>query len=889
MCKEYKYKFSIVMAIYNVEQYLEEAIVSVITQDIGFVESVQLILVNDGSLDSSEEICKKYKQLYPDNIIYISKENGGVSSARNVGLKYVEGKYINFLDSDDKLDKNVLSNVEAFFEQYGEYVDVAAIKMKFFEANNNEHVLNYKFKKTKIVDILSEYEYIQLSSSSAFIKNTAIKGKLFDESLKYLEDAYLITKIILEKKCYGVISDITYFCRKRKASTSATQNLITSREWYTPTLKKFHLSILEEAKLTFGYIPKYIQYLVMYDLQWRIKQTEISNKVLKEDEQEEYIENIKKIIKQIDDIIIKKQKNLWIEHKLYCFKLKYDLKQYLNSVVTSEDIKFYYKDKLLYSMGQINIVLEFIEVDKENLIIEGFIPQMLLFDMENVNINVNLDNDQYYFKLEEKESRSETSLGRVIMKKAYFKITIPIEKILNQYFEILLSIENIKIKNNYRFGKFIPLYKNINGSYFEKNGFTIKYENNKFIIKKNKKIESLKDEIKFVHMLSKKSKKQALLRISAYIIKKLNRQPIWVFMDRIDKADDNAEALFKYVQDKPNIRSYFILGDQADDYKRLCNIGKTIPYKSIRQKIVLLLADKVVSSQVEHYLREPFKGKGEYLRNLCNFEFVFLQHGITKDDMSNLFNKHNKNIDLFITAGIPEYESMFKYDYDYSDRQVKLTGFPRHDFLDNKPKRQIVIMPTWRLNIVSKIDNETGARLYNENFKETKYFKTYNKLINDNELINLCKKYNYNIIFLPHPNMMQQIKDFDRNEYVYIVEDHVNYNKVICESDCLITDYSSVSFEFGYMKKPVIYYQFDYDEVFNDKIHSYEKGYYDYETMGFGPISYEYDDLIIEIKKIISNECVLENKYIDRVDKFFKYTDKENCKRVFEEICKLNR
>ena len=104
--KQYKYKFTIIMSIFNVEQYLEEAVDSIIAQDIGFKDNVQLIMVNDGSEDNSEEICLKYQEKYPDNIVYVKKENGGLASAKNFGLKYREGKYINFFDPDDILRQN---------------------------------------------------------------------------------------------------------------------------------------------------------------------------------------------------------------------------------------------------------------------------------------------------------------------------------------------------------------------------------------------------------------------------------------------------------------------------------------------------------------------------------------------------------------------------------------------------------------------------------------------------------------------------------------------------------------------------------------------------------------------------------------------------------------
>ena len=112
--QDYPFKFSIITAVYNTEAYLEDAVNSVLSQDIGFTDSVQLILVDDGSSDQSGNICDTYQKQYPSNIKVIHKPNGGVSSARNEGLRYAEGRYINFLDSDDRLSSNTLSAVYDF-------------------------------------------------------------------------------------------------------------------------------------------------------------------------------------------------------------------------------------------------------------------------------------------------------------------------------------------------------------------------------------------------------------------------------------------------------------------------------------------------------------------------------------------------------------------------------------------------------------------------------------------------------------------------------------------------------------------------------------------------------------------------------------------------------
>lgn len=110
------FKFSIIVAIYNSSKYLKEAITSVINQDIGFKDNVQLILVNDGSTDNSMEIMQKYQDEFSENIIALSKDNGGPASARNLGLKYATGEYINFLDGDDMLKLNAFLELIISFQ-----------------------------------------------------------------------------------------------------------------------------------------------------------------------------------------------------------------------------------------------------------------------------------------------------------------------------------------------------------------------------------------------------------------------------------------------------------------------------------------------------------------------------------------------------------------------------------------------------------------------------------------------------------------------------------------------------------------------------------------------------------------------------------------------------
>ncbi len=140
------YKVSVIIPIWNVEDYLAEAIDSVINQTCGFEESIELILVNDGSPDSCDKICRKYAENYPDNIIYIEQENKGLSAARNAALEVASCEYIAFLDSDDKFSENYIEAGLNFFDKYGDEVDFVAFPLYLFEnVKSHDHILNKKF------------------------------------------------------------------------------------------------------------------------------------------------------------------------------------------------------------------------------------------------------------------------------------------------------------------------------------------------------------------------------------------------------------------------------------------------------------------------------------------------------------------------------------------------------------------------------------------------------------------------------------------------------------------------------------------------------------------------------------------------------------------------
>ena len=98
--KKGNYSYSVVAAVYGVEKYLDDFFKSLTNQSLDFKTHIQLVMIDDGSPDSSAEIIKKWQRKYPDNIIYVKKENGGQASARNLGIEYATGEWLAFIDPD---------------------------------------------------------------------------------------------------------------------------------------------------------------------------------------------------------------------------------------------------------------------------------------------------------------------------------------------------------------------------------------------------------------------------------------------------------------------------------------------------------------------------------------------------------------------------------------------------------------------------------------------------------------------------------------------------------------------------------------------------------------------------------------------------------------------
>ncbi len=882
----YNYKFSIVMAAYNAARYLTEAVDSLKNQTLGF-SHIQLIIVDDGSKDNTAVLADTIAEGHP-NIRVVHKENGGASSARNAGLPYVEGRYLNFMDSDDKLSPETLENVYTFFQEHEAETDAVVIPMIYFDGGNDEHLLNFFRRETRVADLEEHPEYVAMSMSSTFLRTEAAKDIHFDTRLAYAEDARVLLPLLLKKKKLGIVSEAVYWYRRHAdGEVSATQNTRFNPKWYQPYLDYFCLGVIDDCLRICGKVPAYVQFTMAYDLQLRLRVDHIPNSVMDENAKKHYMKTLLKIYSYIDDDIILAQKRTFAEHKLFILKEKH--KALPEFIEEKNNIQLCFDDKKVYDMKRSTVVIHFITIKDTQCTIEGTVNYFPTV-MHEVSPYMLINGEKYPCTLTDYH-KDKCCLGELILRRQGFcgQFTLDSQKSVTRL-QILFSYDNMTVRPfKYHFGKYVPLDITFSNAYgiigqyilqFRKSTILLEHATPERIQKKEK------DFLAEVYASGQYSKEDIQLRALAQT-KKI-RRPIWLISDRYDQADDNGEAFFRYVRKyhRLAVKSYFVLSETSRDFARLKAIGPVISPGSPEHKRLYFQADCIISSQANNPDIQPFSALNPLCKDLSVPKpFIFLQHGVIKDDLSSWLNRYRKNLRGFITSAKPEYDSVAAPNYDYTQREVWLTGLARHDRLYNAPEKMITVMPTWRNTLFGAL-TDNGHWVALPGLENSDYVTFYRDLFHNERLNEAAKRLGYTLAFKPHPNMMDFISYFALPSTVKVLDRDFSYRDTFAKSSLVLTDYSSVVFDFAYLRKPILYYQGDHEEFFSGE-HTYTKGYFDYERDGFGEVTYSLDETVEQLISYMECNCTLKDKYRQRMDNFFAFNDHKSCKRIYKKIRSL--
>lgn len=363
------------------------------------------------------------------------------------------------------------------------------------------------------------------------------------------------------------------------------------------------------------------------------------------------------------------------------------------------------------------------------------------------------------------------------------------------------------------------------------------------------------------------------------LVNVIKHRKLWLVAEQ-GEARDNGYHFYKYVREKhPEDYCFYAVKPNSAGYGKVDQLGNVIKWGSLRHWLYYMSANLNISSYksgnpcpIFWYFVHVTLGM---YRNR-----VFLKHGIIKDDLKYAYYDKTK-FKRIICGAKPEYEYVLA-KFGYKKEDVVLAGLARWDNLEDKSglqaQRSILVMPTWR----NWLGGDKNSMFKISDFEKTKYYKRWNGVINDDAFVRFIEENNIKVYFYPHINMQGFLKSFRTDsENVEIVSINQDIQSFFMKCNLLITDYSSVAFDFAYLGKPIIYYQFDKEEY---RCRQHPEGYFTYAKDGFGDVLDTGRDVAKKIKFYHEHNYELEQKYKKRVNSFFSIRDKKNCERIYEAI-----
>ena len=818
--------FSVVTAVYNSEKYLDDYFKSLTRQTLDFRKHIRLIMVDDGSTDNSVAIIEKWQKKYPDNIHYIYQENQGAAVARNTGFAQVKSPWVTFIDSDDFVHPHYFYHVTKAIRKH--------------RANNLKMVA---------CRIVSYYE-----GQRATFKDDRSFRVFFTKPYTLcpandLKDAMHMTL----NSAFFSVKEI----RRQRLSFKTKSNWPSFKDAY---IILRYLSGCSKGSCLFARWPRYY-YRKRSDKTSVIDTARFKPEYFLDQLEEGYIDILRFYYNKLHKVPLFVQRTI-------LYDMSFRIKRIFNNPKTLIILSREEQQKFLRLCDTI-----FSYIDRKTIMsfswrFSGF---NILYKLGVLHCFKHIDRISPHIKVREYDFRQK------LVKLVYYSS--------NYYaFDFIFYIKNKIVHSAY--AKITTLKFMDRVFIYEKSVWLPMQEGDELFCMnaKGKHIPFQLDNTPQLHSLDFTTLGQYFSKKCDAILPKHDAH--WILIDRDSKADDNAEHLYRYIaREHPEQTVYFGLRRSSPDWERLHQEGfRLLDYGTPEYTRKLRAADKLISSHRDASIVRYEKGI------LKNKHFVFLQHGVISADLSR--NTNNKKTDLFITASPAEYESIVSNGSPYclGRKEVALTGLARHDRLfelaqsSGLSQKVLLVMPTWRSYLTGTGKGTDSSLL--PGFLESEYAKAWFGLLSSPRFLEIVTKHGFKVQFLSHILMQEYFSNVER-EGVIELAPSTDIQSLFVNASILLTDYSSVAFEMAFLRKPVLYYQFDEDDFFSGA-HVYTKGYYDYRRDGFGPVVIDENSLLVELEKLLPHGREAQARYLERMERALPVRDGRNCERTYKAILALD-
>ncbi len=871
-----------------------------------------IVLDRIGTEDSHAEYQAAIGKYTGKNISLIPQEGNVVLQIRQLA-RQVRGNYVAIIESGAVYSAGALKAAAMVMDE----TDTASVSIRPVYEDPNGKQADYPVVPQKS----GEYSVLETTSALQFLlKGYFIRKSVFETVPMRPEagDEYahlFLMDMFLQYETYQYLSEytITYFVgEENDASTNPYQY---NKSWYTDSVRNVLTPYLKESSekdyREFRLASCAIMYLLY--MKFRCNENDKNKNVLNRQEYETFLEACKECLAYIDEDVI------MLKARVGRYVISRHLKMFM---VYLRCQKLGIQENLIEEEGNIGLrVYEAVKQPEENNVfrritlfggvnVETLQIQAINYVDHNLEIDAVvslgdlLDRDRICVFAEEDDKQIDAVFTEAYALRKYFGVawtkgcvvhfTIPVNLRRNkQRLNFFYVFNGRKNKLRIRFPKNAARLsgKVADHGYwkFTDDRILYRHRGSLFILKQDRLHAIVREWKLWKEIRDKNPDNKELAERVIRLRKKYFRaknayknRRIWLTGDKLYKAGDNGEYMYHYVQENvKDVELYYVIKEDSEDYQRLNKAGaRILIHGSEECQLMALMAEAVLATHttIMSYFGIP-EDMQPYVKDLFNAEVICIQHGLTIQKIAQYQGRLVDNTNFYCCASKYEVENILHPVYDYSKENIALTGLARYDGLVNNDQKQILITPTWRKELAN-LGIGYIRKAYNHHFKNSEYFKVYNELINDQKLINCAKANGYKLIYLLHPAMSAQIDDFTRNEDVEIIQatSNMSYEKILTESSLMVTDYSGVQFDFAYMGKPVLYYHPDVLPP------HYEEGGFHYETMGFGPICHNHEEIVDSLCEAMNKQCQNEEKYIQRADDFFAYHDHDNCRRIYEAV-----
>jgi glycosyltransferase involved in cell wall biosynthesis len=853
-------RFSVVSAVYNVEPYVPEFIASIERQRVNPAD-VEIIAVDDGSTDRSLEILQEWAGRSRFKVHVFTKPNGGQGSARNLGLEHATGEWVTFPDPDDRLDHDYLRAADRFARAHPDIQVMSAMPIIFREATGMlvPHTRRWQYASgDRTADLLEEPSAFLGLAPGSFYRLDRIRAAnlRFDTRIRpNFEDGHFAVRYLLDlpRPVIGLVHDSVYFYRKRAAGNSAMQGSMGDPGRYSDVLELGYLDSIERGRLSDGSVPAWIQQLIVYELSWYLSGDErISTTVrVPADLAPRFHELFDRILRALDPAVVVRHRSralepVWFDllahagrgldwHSPTIVRSRLDRTMHLR--------RFHYRyvgrpPRETASAGGEEIRPAFEKTMAHRYFGRDFLWERILWLPDTDDLEIALDGEPMA------QSRSwpdpqpgapgewRPSLGESLW---------VLRRVAPRH-----AVAAIARRARRALGRIVALP----------------------------------------------------LRFAAGLWPFRTRfRDAWVLMDRIHDADDNGERLFDHLRTtRPDLNAWFVLERGTPDWDRLQSRGerRLVAHGSWTWKMLMLNCAWLLSSHVDRAISRPPAIMG--VRPEPTWRLGFLQHGVTKDDLSRWLNA--VELELFVVSTEAELASVAGDGtaYRFSAKETRQTGLPRFDRLLAKghavPPDQrdlVIVAPTWRQWLTLPLASGSQRRELDSAFWESAYIRNWTALLRSPKVADAVARRGWRLGFMPHPNLQVMLGQLDLPAHVQPLSfAGLDVQGLYARCALLVTDYSSVAFNIAYIDRPTVYFQFDREAMLGG-LHVGRQGYFDYARDGFGPVVEDLETAELAILAAIERGPQPTAEYQQRIAATFPMRDGQACARVVAAVEEASR